>query len=93
MLVLVARGRRVSFLPVRERIKGLLVHVGSRATAIRARDVQSCQSGWADGVLPLPATRTYQEGLPPETGIQGFQDITVLVSGRTREDTIYSSIS
>ena len=39
MLVLVARGRRVSLLPVRERIKGLLVHVGSRATAIRARDV------------------------------------------------------
>ena len=38
MRVLVARGRRVSLLPVRERSRGLLVHVGSRAAAIRARD-------------------------------------------------------
>ena len=38
MRVLVERGRRVSLLPVRERSRGLLVHVGSRATAIRARD-------------------------------------------------------
>ena len=36
--MLVARGRRVSLLPVRERSKGLLVHEGSRATAIRAKD-------------------------------------------------------
>ena len=36
--VLVARGRRVSLLPVRERSRGLLVHVGSKAVAIRARD-------------------------------------------------------
>ena len=33
---------------------------------------KSCQSGWADGVLPLPAARTYEEGLPLETGIPGF---------------------
>ena len=38
MQVLVARGRRVSLLLVRERSIGLLVHVGSRAAAIRARD-------------------------------------------------------
>ena len=38
MRVLVARGRRVSLLPVRERSRGLLVHVGSRAAAIRSRD-------------------------------------------------------
>ena len=38
MRVLVARGRRVSLLLVRERSRGLLVHVGSRAAAIRARD-------------------------------------------------------
>ena len=38
MQVLVVRGRRVSLLPVRERSKGLLVHVGSRATTIWARD-------------------------------------------------------
>ena len=38
ILVLVARGRRVSLLPVRERSRGLLVHVGSRAAAIQAWD-------------------------------------------------------
>ena len=38
MRVPVARGRRVGLLPVRERSRGLLVHVGSRAAAIRARD-------------------------------------------------------
>ena len=38
MRLLVARGRRVSLLLVRERSKELLVHVGSRVVAIRARD-------------------------------------------------------
>ena len=38
MRVLVARGRRVSLLPVRERSRGLLVHEGSRVEAILARD-------------------------------------------------------
>ena len=38
MRVLVARGRRVNLLPVRERSRGLLVHVGSRVAAIRAKD-------------------------------------------------------
>ena len=38
MRVLVARGRRVSILLVREISKGLLVHVVSRAAAIRASD-------------------------------------------------------
>ena len=38
MRVLVARGRRVSLLPVREKSRGLLVHVGSRVTTIRAKD-------------------------------------------------------
>ena len=52
---------------------------------------QSCQSGWADGVLPLPAAWTYQEVLPLETGIPGFRDSTVPVSDRTEDDTIYSS--
>ena len=52
---------------------------------------QGCQSGWADGVLPLPAARTHEEGLPPKTRIPGFWDSAVLVSSRTREDTIYSS--
>ena len=38
MWVLVARGKRVSLLLVQERSRRLLVHVGSRAIAIRARD-------------------------------------------------------
>ena len=53
---------------------------------------QSCQSGWENGMLPLPAVWTYQEGLPPETRILGFRDSVVPVSGRTGEDTVYSSI-
>ena len=43
------------------------------------------------GVLPLPTGRTYEEGFPLETGIPGFQDSVVPISGGTREDTIYSS--
>ena len=38
MRVLVERERRASLLLVRGRSRGLLVHVGSRATAIWARD-------------------------------------------------------
>ena len=37
--VLVARGRSVSLLLVQERSRGLLVHVGSKAAAIQARDI------------------------------------------------------
>ena len=36
--MLVARGRRVSLLLVRERSRGILVHEDSRVAAIRARD-------------------------------------------------------
>ena len=38
MRVLVARGRRVSLLQVRERSRGLLVHEGFKAAAIPAKD-------------------------------------------------------
>ena len=38
MWMLVARERRVSLLLVREISRGLLVHVGFRSAAIRARD-------------------------------------------------------
>ena len=38
MRVPVVRGRRVGLLPVRERSRSLLVHMGSRAAAILARD-------------------------------------------------------
>ena len=33
---------------------------------------EGCQSGWVDVMLPLPAGRTYEEGLPPKTGIPMF---------------------
>ena len=42
-------------------------------------------------MLSFPAARTYEEGLPLETGIPGFWDSTVPVSGGTGEDTVYSS--
>ena len=55
------------------------------------RTDESCQSGGTDGVLPLSAAWTHETGLPPETGIPGFWDITVPVSSRTGEDTVRSS--
>ena len=42
-------------------------------------------------MLPLPVARTHEEGLSPETGIPGFWDSIVPVSGRIEEDTIHSS--
>ena len=42
-------------------------------------------------MLPLPAGRKYEEGLPLEIGILGFQDSTVPVSGGIGEGTVYSS--
>ena len=62
---------------------------GSRSSGLGTD--QSCRSGWADGVLPLPAAQTYEEGLPPKIGIPGFRDSAVPVSGRIGEDTVYSS--
>ena len=44
-------------------------------------------------MLSLPAAQTYEEGLLLETGIPGFWDSVVPVSGRTGEDTVYSSIA
>ena len=74
-----SKRKGVNLLLVRERSRGLLVHEGSS------------RSGCADGVLSLPSTRTYEKGLPLETGILGFRDSTIPVSGRIGEDTVYSS--
>ena len=41
-------------------------------------------------MLPLSAAWTHETGLPPETRIPGFWDITVPVSSRTGEDTVHS---
>ena len=91
MRVLVARGRRVSLLLVRERSRRLLVHEGSRAAAIRARGRSGLLVRLAAGVLPFPAAQTYEEGFPPKTGIPGFRDTAVPVSCGTGEDKVYSS--
>ena len=90
MRVLVAKGRRVSLLLVRERSRGLLVHVGSKARLSGPGTDQGCRSGWADGVLSLQAARTHEEGLPPETRILRFRDSAVPVSGGTGEDIVHS---
>ena len=42
-------------------------------------------------MLPFSAAWTHETGLPPETRIPGFWDITVPVSSRTGEDTVHSS--
>ena len=42
-------------------------------------------------MFPLPAARTYEEGLPLETGILGFRDRAVPVSYGTGVDTVFSS--
>ena len=52
---------------------------------------ESCRSGGTEGVLPLSTAWTHETGLPPETRIPGFSDITVPVSSRTGEDTVHSS--
>ena len=52
---------------------------------------ESYRAGGTDGVLPLPAAWTHEEGLPPETGIPGSWDSTVPVGSRTEEDTVCSS--
>ena len=50
------------------------------------------QSGWADGMLPLPASQTYEDGLPPETGISMFWIGAVPVSCGTGAATVCFSI-
>ena len=101
MRVLVARGRTVSLPPVRGTDREPLVREDLRVTAIRgpgtdescrsSRTDESCRSGGTDGVLPLSTAWTHEEGLPTETRIPGFWDITVLVSSRIGEDTVRSS--
>ena len=57
MRVLVARGRRVSLLLVRERSRRLLVHVGSRAATIWAKDISGLPvrlSRWCATIASSP---------------------------------------
>ena len=53
---------------------------------------EGCQYDWADGMLPLPTSRTYEEGLPLETGIPMFGIGVVLVSCGTGAATVCFSI-
>ena len=91
MRVLVARGRRVNLLLVWERSRRLLVKRVPESQPSGPGTDQGCRSGWADGVLSLLASRTYEEGLPLETRIPGFRDSAVPVSDKIREDTVHSS--
>ena len=91
MRVLVARGRRVSLLPIRERSKRLLVHVGSRVAAIRAKDRSGLPVRLGRWCATIVSSPDISGGISPETRIPGFRDSVVPVSGRTREDTVYSS--
>ena len=69
------------------RLSGLRTYESCRSS----RTDESCQSGGTDGVLPLSTAWTHETGLPLETGIPGFWDITVPISSRTGEDTVHSS--
>ena len=42
-------------------------------------------------MFPLPAARTYEEGLPSEIGTLGFGGRVVPVSRGTGANTVYSS--
>ena len=63
---------------------------GTDESCRSGRTDESCQSGGTDGVLPLSAAWTHEIGLPPETGIPRFWDITVPVNSRTGENTVHS---
>ena len=89
--MLIARGRRVGLIPVQERGRELLVREIPESRPSGPGTYESCRSGGADGVLPLSAAWTDEEGLPPKTGIPGFRDSAVLVNSRTGEDTVCSS--
>ena len=73
MRVLVARGRRVSLLLVRERSRRLLVHVGSRAAAIRARDGSKFPfrlGRWYDTIASNPDMRDCPKDKDPRVSGQ-----------------------
>ena len=77
--------------------KGLSTEVGiprlwDTSVPIIIETGEGCQSGWADGMLPLPTARTYEEGLPPETGILMFGIGAVPVSRGTGAATVCFSI-
>ena len=91
MRVLVVRGRTISLLLVQERGREILVCEDLRVAAIRPGTDESYRVGGADGMLPLSAAWTHEEGLPLETGIPEFWDSTVPVNSKTGADTIRSS--
>ena len=46
-----------------------ILRLWNTSVPIISETSEGCKLGWADGMLPLPAARTYEEGLPPETRI------------------------
>ena len=66
MWVLVQRGRRVSLLPVRERSRGLLVHVGSRVAAIQARDISELSVRLGKWCATIASNPNISGGIAPK---------------------------
>ena len=88
---LAVRGKRASLPSVRERSRRLLVRKGFKLTAIRAKVRQVSQSSRTGGMLPLPAARSYETGLPLEVGIPRFWGSVVPVVWGIGMDIVYSS--
>ena len=61
-------------------IEAGILRLWDTSVPIISETSEGYQSGWADGMLPLPTARTYEEGLPPETGIPMFRIGAVPVS-------------
>ena len=91
MRVLVARGRRVILLRVRERSRRLLVHEDFKERAATFRADKGFHLVWTDDLLPLPSTWEYLAGLPLKASIPGFWDSAVPVICGTGADIVYSS--
>ena len=92
MRVLVARGRRISLLLVRERSRRLLFHEDfrDRAAAIKAKSKSRFPISQDIDVLFLPSAWTYEKGLPSKARIPGFWDNAVLIISGIGGDIVCS---
>ena len=90
MRVLVARGRRVGLLLVRERSRGLLVHVGFRAAAIRAKDKSGLPVKLGRWCATIANSPDISGGIAPRDRDPRVSGQRSPSSCRTGEDTVYS---
>ena len=78
---------------VQERSRGLLVHVGSRAAVIQAKDRLELPIRLGRWYVTIASSPDISGGIAPRTGIPGFWDNAVPVIDRIRKDTVYSFTS